>query len=213
MSVIELRQVSKSLRQIPVFDNLSVAFEAGRSYGIVGPNGSGKSVLFKLICGFMLPDSGTVAIAPEYRPSGTAFPRDFGVIVDRPGYHPDLTAVQNLERLAEIRRLIGRDQIVAALDAVGLDPRTTQKARNFSLGMKQKLALAQAIMENQTVLLLDEPFNALDVDSVQRVQDLLREAKRAGKMIIFTSHNTADIEALADTVYRINNQTLEQVAQ
>lgn len=211
MSVIELRQVSKSLRRIPVFDNLSISFEQGGAYGIVGPNGSGKSVLFKLICGFMLPDSGTVAIAPEYRPAGTVFPRDFGIIVDRPGYHPDLTAIQNLQRLAEIRGLIGRDEIVAALEAVGLDPRTPQKARNFSLGMKQKLALAQAIMENQTVLLLDEPFNALDIDSVQRVQELLQEAKRAGKTIIFTSHNAADIEALADHVFRINNRTLEQI--
>jgi len=210
--VIKLNQVSKSLRGIPVFDSVSLEFESGRAYGIVGPNGSGKSVLFKLICGFMLPDSGTIEIDKAYKPDGATFPLDFGIIVDRPGYHPDLTAIDNLKRLAAIRRIIGQPEIIAALEAVGLDPRTRQKARNFSLGMKQKLALAQAIMENQTVLLLDEPFNALDADSVTRVRNLLLEAKAAGKTIIFTSHNASDIEVLADTVYQINNRTLELVA-
>ena len=211
MNVITVAGVSKSIRGNAVFENASAEFQEGRAYAIVGPNGSGKSVLFKLICGFLLPTAGSVQIATKYKDTGDRFPKNFGIVIDRPAYHPDLTAVDNLRRLAAINRTIGDTEIIAALDAVGLPATTRQKARNFSLGMKQKLGLAQAVMENQQVLLLDEPFNALDADSVARIRNLLADAKAAGKTIVFTSHNSEDIDLLADSVYRINNLALEQV--
>ena len=211
MDVITLDAVSKSIRGNAIFESTSAAFAEGRAYGIVGPNGSGKSVLFKLICGFLLPSAGRIEIARKYKDTGDRFPSDFGIVIDRPAYHPDLTAMDNLRRLAAINRTIGDREITAALDAVGLAATTGQKARNFSLGMKQKLGLAQAIMENQQVLLLDEPFNALDADSVERIRALLTAAKNDGRTIVFTSHNSEDIDLLADSVYRINNLGLQPV--
>jgi ABC-2 type transport system ATP-binding protein len=212
MDVISLHAVSKSIRGNAIFENASATFSEGRAYGIVGPNGSGKSVLFKLICGFLLPSAGRIEIAPKYKDDGDRFPNNFGIVIDRPAYHPDLTAMDNLRRLAAINSTIGDSEITTALDAVGLAANTRQKARNFSLGMKQKLGLAQAIMENQQVLLLDEPFNALDEDSVERIRTLLAAAKGEGKTIIFTSHNSDDINLLADSVYRINNLALQPIS-
>jgi ABC-2 type transport system ATP-binding protein len=212
MTIIELDRVTKSFKGLTLFENATATFEAGKIYGIVGHNGSGKSVLFKMICGFLLPDAGTVTIAPRFRPAGRTFPQDFGVIIDRPGYLPNKTGLDNLRELARIRGLIGEMEIRGAMEKVGLNPDLPQKVRNYSLGMKQKLALAQAIMENQQVLILDEPFNGLDIDSVETIRELLKAFREEGGTIIFSSHNREDMDLLADHIFQIRGNSLEEIS-
>ncbi|WP_312475260.1 ATP-binding cassette domain-containing protein [Neobacillus sp.] len=212
MSLIVLENVSKSFRGNILFNHVNFNVEKGRIYGIVGPNGSGKSVLFKMICGFIFPDEGNVILEGE--PIGqnkNRFPNNFGIIIDRPGYIANKTGFQNLKELASIRGVIGEEKIWKIMELVGLQPESSQKVKNYSLGMKQKLAIAQAIMEDQQVLILDEPFNALDTDSVRAIRNLLISYKKEGRTILITSHNQEDIDILCDSVYKINNFKLEKI--
>ncbi|MBD7967674.1 ABC transporter ATP-binding protein [Paenibacillus gallinarum] len=211
MNIIELVNVSKSYKGNLLFNQVNATFEQGKIYGITGANGSGKSVLFKCICGFIHPDQGEVKIHPNYMDNGGQFPRNFGIIIDRPGYMGNKTGFENLQRWAEIQNKITDQDIKDVMRLVGLDPDTKQKMRNYSLGMKQKIAIAQAIMENQKVLLLDEPFNALDSDSVDNIRQLLLRFRQEGKTVLLTSHNQEDINLLCDEVYRIDNQKLSHV--
>ncbi|GGA33553.1 hypothetical protein GCM10010917_18430 [Paenibacillus physcomitrellae] len=148
---------------------------------------------------------------PKYRTKRTTFPKNFGIIIDRPGYIPSKSGFENLKKLADIQRLITDQDIKEVMRRVGLDPELKQKVKNYSLGMKQKLAIAQAIMENQEVLLLDEPFNGLDQDSITNIRQMLLDFKKAGKTILLTSHNKEDIDLLSDHVYQINQRKLEQL--
>ncbi|MBA9087300.1 ABC-2 type transport system ATP-binding protein [Fontibacillus solani] len=208
MKLIEIVNLSKAFKGNVLLNQANATFEKGKIYGVTGPNGSGKSVLFKLICGFIKPDEGEIYIHPDYRSKNADFPRDFGIIIDRPGYLAGQTGIDNLRKLAEIQRKISDEDIKSTMRLVGLDPNARQKMKSYSLGMKQKVALAQAIMENQDVLLLDEPFNALDSDSVKSIRELLLKYKQGGKTIILTSHNQEDIDLLCDQVFEIRNQKL-----
>ncbi|MBU5468724.1 ATP-binding cassette domain-containing protein [Virgibacillus sp. MSJ-26] len=209
MDLIKLSNVSKSFKGISLFSNVNVSFKEGKIYGIKGHNGSGKSVLFKMICGFINPDDGEIVIDSKYMKNDNDFPENFGVIIDRPGFIGSKTGLENLKSLASIKGEISEKEICMAMEAVGLDPSIKQKMRNYSLGMKQKIAVAQSFMENQSVLILDEPFNALDVDSVKKIRNLLLGFKKEGKTIILTSHNQEDLDFLCDEQMRINNYTLE----
>lgn len=211
MTLIEMKDVSKSYKGLVLFENTDLSIEKGKIYGLVGPNGSGKSVLFKMMCGFVFPDQGTVTVRGIQLGKQNRFPDNFGVIIDRPGYLGNKTGFENLKYLAMIQNQITDDKIKEAMTAVGLQPAARQKVKNYSLGMKQKLALAQAIMENQEVLLLDEPFNALDIDSVEKIRDLLFSLKDQGRTIVLTSHNQEDIDILCDHVFRVRNYGLEQL--
>lgn len=211
MPLIEMKDVSKSYKGLVLFENTDLSIEKGKIYGLVGPNGSGKSVLFKMMCGFVFPDQGTVTVRGVQLGKQNRFPDNFGVIIDRPGYLGNKTGFENLKYLAMIQNLITDGQIKDAMTAVGLQPAAQQKVKNYSLGMKQKLALAQAIMEDQEVLLLDEPFNALDIDSVEKIRDLLFSLKEQGRTIVLTSHNQEDIDILCDHVFRVRNYGLEQL--
>lgn len=211
MSYIEVKQVSKSFKGLTIFENLDFKVDKGKIYGITGHNGSGKSVLFKLLCGFIFPDSGKVIVDGEELGTNKRFPKGFGIIIDRPGYIAEKTGYQNLKALAMIEDKISDADIHKAMELVGLQPQAKQKVKNYSLGMKQKLAIAQAIMENQQTLILDEPFNALDMDSVENIRQLLQGFKEEGRTIILTSHNQEDINLLCDEVYRINNFRLEKM--
>ena len=210
MSVIQLNKISKSFRGVRLFEEASAVFEKGKIHGLVGPNGSGKSVLFRMICGFLLPDRGIIEIDPAYRRGTQGFPDSFGIMIDRPGYLAGQTGYENLRRLAQIRGLIGTEEIRRSMKAVGLDPDLRQKMRHYSLGMKQKIALAQSFMEGQQVLILDEPFNALDERSVQQVRELLLAFRAEGRTVLLTSHHRDDIEMLCDEVYRIEDGKLER---
>ena len=211
MEMIKLEQVTKGYQGNPLFADVDLTIQKGDIGGITGPNGSGKSVLFKMICGFIHPDAGTITVRNEQLGPTRRFPENVGVIIDRPGYIAHKSGFENLKQLAAIRTVITDADIEQAMRTVGLQPGNRQKVKQYSLGMKQKLAIAQAIMEQQDILILDEAFNALDHDSVLRLRELLLSFKKEGKTIILTSHNQQDIDALCDSVYRINQGRLEQV--
>lgn len=211
MSIITLKNVSKTYKGLTLFSNVDLNIDKGKIYGIVGPNGSGKSVLFKMICGFVFPDEGNIFVEGTEIGKSKRFPDNFGIIIDRPGYIPNKTGFQNLKELALIKGKISDERISEAMEIVGLQPNAKQKVKNYSLGMKQKLAIAQAFMEDQQVLILDEPFNALDAGSVDRIRRLLLSFKDEGRTILITSHNQEDIRVLCDNVYRINDTQLEVV--
>jgi len=211
VAVITLRGITKTFKHQTLFTDVDLDVEPASITGIVGHNGSGKSVLFKIMCGFVRPDAGTVNIDPAYTRPGERYPRDFGIIIDRPGYLPGRTGMDNLRQLAAIRGQIGDAQILSLAEELGIAADLGRKVRHYSLGMKQKLALTQAMMEDQKVLLLDEPFNGLDADSVAIVRARLIREREAGKTIIFTSHQREDMDLLADTVHRVNRATLERL--
>lgn len=211
MTLIEFKNVSKSFNNNLIFKDISIRLEEGYIYGFTGNNGSGKSVLFKMICGFIPPDDGEIVIHSDYLDSKNKFPKNFGIIIDRPGYNASKTGFDNLKSLATIQNIISEEEIKSTMKIVGLEPKNKQKVKHYSLGMKQKLSIAQAIMENQKVLILDEPFNALDSESVDNIRTLLLNYKKNGKTILLTSHNQEDIEILCDHVLKISNNKLVEV--
>ncbi|MCT4782116.1 MULTISPECIES: ABC transporter ATP-binding protein [Exiguobacterium] len=210
-TVIELKNVTKSYKGNVLFDAVDLTISRGKIVGIVGPNGSGKSILFKMMCGFVFPDTGEVYVREQQIGKGSRFPEDFGIIIDRPGYIAGKTGFENLRELAHIQNKISDATIRETMSRLGLNPDNQQKVKNYSLGMKQKLAIAQAIMENQQILILDEAFNALDHDSVQSLRELLLTFRDEGKTILITSHNQEDIDYLCEDVYRINRGKLEKI--
>ena len=200
-TIIELENVSKSFSRHRVLDGVSLTVEAGTTIGVVGSNGSGKSVLFQIICGFYTPDSGSVRVRGETLGKGRDFPENIGVLINAPGFIGPDTGIQNLRYLAAIRDVIGDREIRAAMRKVGMDPEDRTKVEHYSLGMKQKLALAQAIMEGQDILILDEPFNALDYKTYNDVKEIIRILQAEGKTILLTSHNYEDLESLCQKIY------------
>ncbi|MFT4122597.1 MAG: ABC transporter ATP-binding protein [Microbacteriaceae bacterium] len=210
MSVVSLVDVGKRYGAVELFSGVTLTIEEGRAYGISGANGAGKSVLFRILTGFVRPDSGTVTIDPRFLAPGDVFPRDFGIVIDRPGYLAHRSGLQNLLALARIRGVVGEAQVRQALIDVGLDPDSRTRVGRYSLGMKQKLSIAQATMERQRVLVLDEPFNALDRGSAQRLRDRLAAHRDAGGTVVFTSHDHDDIAVLADEAYELDGGTLQR---
>jgi len=206
MSVcMELQNVSKQFMGQTVLADVSLAINRGTTIGLLGANGSGKSVLFKIICGLIKPDSGRVFVDGSVLGDKSDFPSNIGVFINSPGFIGIYSGFKNLKFLANIRGVIGDNQIREAMCKVGLDPENKTKVDNYSLGMKQKLGLAQAIMENQEILVLDEPFNALDYQTYNDVKEFIYLLKTEGKTILLTSHNYDDIEQLCDVVYIIDN--------
>ncbi|MCT1715897.1 ABC transporter ATP-binding protein [Dermabacter hominis] len=211
VNLVDVKDVSIAFGSTPVLSHASLAIDEHDFMGVQGPNGSGKSVLFKLIAGFLKPDSGRVVVSPKLKSTGEDFPSKIGIIIDRPGFIGGLTGFDNLRRLAAIRGLIGDQQIEEALHRVGLAPNLRQSVRHYSLGMKQKLALAQAFMEGQPLLLLDEPFNGLDKTSVRDIRALLHELHEEGRTIVMTSHNQEDIDELCTSVYELDRMQFDRV--
>lgn len=205
-SYIEVKNVSKSFDHRTILEDVSLSVDRGKVIGLVGANGSGKSVLFKILCGFEKPDTGSVFVRGEkLGEHGRDFPADMGVFINSPGFIGIYSGFQNLKFLADIRRKIGDKEIQEAMSKVGLDSDNKTKVDNYSLGMKQKLGLAQAIMEGQDILILDEPFNALDYRTYEDVKTIIRMLKAEGKTIFITSHRYKDIEQLCDQVYSLEN--------
>ena len=207
-TIIELDRVSKAFSRRTILNDVTLAIEAGHTVGIVGSNGSGKSVLFQVICGFLTPDSGTVRVRGETLGGNRDFPENMGVLINSPGFISLDTGLQNLRYLAGIRGVIGDREIRDAMKKVGLDPDDRTRVEHYSLGMKQKLGLAQAIMEGQDILILDEPFNALDYKTYNDVKEIIRALQAEGKTILMTSHNYEDIETLCDEVYVLEDGNL-----
>lgn len=206
--LIEMKHVSKAFRNKNILQDVSFTIQQGETVGIVGANGTGKSVLFKLLCGFVEPDKGKIIVDGKKLGKGRDFPENMGVFINSPGFIGIYNGFKNLKFLADIQGKIGTKEIEDAMLKVGLDPSNKTKVENYSLGMKQKLGLAQAIMENQDILVLDEPFNSLDYKTYGDIKEIIRMLKADGKTIFLTSHNFSDIEQLCDKVYTIEEHRL-----
>lgn len=197
---ISVRNVCKDFGQVRVLKSVSRDFEAGKIHGIVGNNGSGKTVLMKCICGFLLPTEGMVLVNGKRVGKDVDFPSDLGIIIETPGFLPNITGVKNLEILASLNKKIGLVDIAESIRRVGLDPQSKTPVGKYSLGMRQRLGIAQAIMENPSLLILDEPMNGLDKHGVAEMRKLIKGLKNEGKTILLASHNQGDIDELCDTV-------------
>lgn len=206
---IQVKNVSKTYDGIPVLDDVSLAIEKGTTVGIIGGNGSGKSVLFKVICGFTAPDEGSVEIRDKRLGKDIDFPEEVGVFINSPGYISIYNGLQNLKFLADINGKIGVDKIKETMKIVGLNPDNKAKVKDYSLGMKQKLGIAQAIMEDQDIIILDEPFNALDYKTYNDIKAVIKHLKEQDRTMVLTSHNYQDIEELCDLVYFIDEGDLK----
>lgn len=205
---IEVQNVVKRFRDQVVLKNVSISFEKGKIHGIVGRNGSGKTVLFKCICGLMHPEEGVILVNGKRVGRDVDMPEDIGAIIEAPGFLPNYSGYKNLRFLANIRRKIGKEEILNVLKTVGLDPESRKHVGKYSLGMRQRLGVAQAIMEDPEILILDEPMNGLDNAGVQDIRALLLELKAQGKTILLASHNHEDIAALCDTVHEMDGGVL-----
>lgn len=199
--MLKITDLSKEFRKRTVLNNINSELKFGNIYGFTGANGSGKSVFFKVICGFLKADSGTVSLDGRVLGRDMDFLPELGVLIEKPGFIENYSQFENLKYLAQINNIITDEEITAALKRVGLDPANREKVKNFSLGMRQRLGIAQAIMEDQKILILDEPFNGLDQQGAAQIKRLLLELKSPERLILLTSHIAGDIEELADFVF------------
>lgn len=210
---ISVQNLSKSFGQERVLKNVSRDFEKGKIHGIVGNNGSGKTVLMKCICGFLIPDGGSITVNGERVGVDVDFPRDMGLIIETPGFLPNVTGIKNLEILASLNKKIGLEEIAAAIRRVGLDPLMKKPVGKYSLGMRQRLGIAQAIMEDPALLILDEPLNGLDKHGVREMRQLIKGLKEQGKTILLASHNQGDIDELCDTVCEMDAGVMTMIRE
>lgn len=201
---IIVENVYKSFGKETVLEDVSLSIPPGEIAGVVGNNGSGKTVLMKCICGFLRPDKGSVAVNGIRVGRDRDFPPSLGIIIETPGFIPNMSGYRNLKTLASLRGLIGKREIMAALDRVGLSKSARKAVSKYSLGMRQRLGIAQAVMEDPEVLILDEPFNGLDKTTAEDMRGLLLELRDRGKAILLASHNARDIEELCGWVYEMD---------
>lgn len=210
MSEIIIENLSKTIKNNKILDNVNLTFESGHVYGLVGRNGSGKTMLLRAICGLIFPDSGKVIIDGKQLHKDISFPESCGIIIENTDLLPNFSAFDNLKMLSEIKNTANDNMIKSAIKSVGLDPDSKKKVKTFSLGMKQRLSIAQALFEDPDILLLDEPTNALDEDGVNDVRRILLEQKKKNKLIIIASHNKEDISLLSDTVISVSNGRIQR---
>ncbi len=204
---IELRNITKKFDKVEVIKNTNIVFEEGHIYGLYGRNGSGKSVLMKLICGFYIPTTGKILYNDKNINMEKEYPENLRAVIEKPTFFPDLTGYENLKLLAKIQNKITDKEILETLDLVNLTNEKDKKYSKYSLGMKQKLAIAQALMENPKILILDEPFNGIEDASVEKISNYLKSQK--DKLIIFSTHIKEDLNNLADIIYRIDEGTIK----
>lgn len=198
--MIEVKNVNVTIRKNEILQDISAAFETGKIHGLIGRNGSGKTVLMKCICGFMKPTSGEVFVGGKQIGKEVDFAPDTGVIIETPGFVPFYSGYRNLKILAGLNHKIGKEEIEEAMRTVGLDPKLKRHVKKYSLGMRQRLGIAQAIMEKPKLLILDEPFNGLDKEGVEQMRTYFLELKKQGVTILLSSHTSEDIKLLCDTV-------------
>ena len=209
--MIQIENVSKKYDDEWVLKNVTAEFQAGRIHGIIGRNGSGKTMLFKCICGFVQPDCGHVCVNGRQIGKDIDFPEETGIIIETPGFLPEETGYRNLKMLADIRRKADEEQIRKIMIKTGLDPDSKKQVKKYSLGMRERLGIAQTIMENTRLLILVEPFNGLDKKGIVEVYLILKELKAQGVTILLASHNERDMEVLCDEIYEMEMGTLTKV--
>ncbi len=210
--MIQIDNLSKSFRKQTVLHNINIAFEKGKIHGIIGKNGSGKTVLLKCICGLIYPDAGTVTVAEKRIGKDVDFAPNTGIIIETPFFLPYKSGINTLYDLSQIKKVVGKPEIVWAMNQVGLDPENRKPVGKYSLGMRQRLGIAQAIMESPELLILDEPMNGLDKQSAEDMRQLLITLRKEGKTILLASHNSQDIELVCDTVCEMDLGQLTQVS-
>lgn len=201
MEKIRLESVSKKFGKTEVLHDISLELDEGKIYGFIGYNGSGKTVLLKCICGLLFPEKGTIYV--EGKPMGKELLKDAGIIIENPAFLSGKTGRKNLELLYMLNHKRDKKHVEDVMKKVGLDPRSLKLVKDYSLGMRQRLALAQAIMEEPKILILDEPMNGLDKNGIKFVREMLLSFKAEGKLILLASHSREDIEILCDEVYEI----------
>jgi antibiotic transport system ATP-binding protein len=200
---VELKNVSKRLNDVTVLEDISLTLESGTIYGLKGKNGCGKTMLMRMMAGLIYPTSGTVSIDGEILHKDIATPRSIGILIENPAFLPGYTGQRNLELLAGLTGKADRTQIAKTMSRVGLDPNDKRTYRKYSLGMKQRLGIACALMECPDVILLDEPINAIDEKGVPKIWEALQEEKQRGALIVIACHDTEELESLADQIITI----------
>lgn len=209
--MIEIKNVCKSFGEEQVLKSVTHTFSRGKIHGIVGNNGSGKTVLMKCICGFLRPDAGQIFVGGVQIGKDRDFPEDIGIIIETPGFLPHLSGFQNLKLLATLKRRANDHTIRAVLEQVGLDPSMKKPVGKYSLGMRQRLGLAQALMEDPELLILDEPLNGLDKHGAAHIRHIIKGLREDGKTVLLASHNQQDIDELCDTVCEMDTGILTVV--
>ncbi|MDO4337433.1 MAG: ATP-binding cassette domain-containing protein [Eubacteriales bacterium] len=209
MKTVVISHLEKRFGEQRVLQDINLSMNSGRIYGIAGYNGSGKSVLFKCLCGFLIPDGGNIYVDGKSMKKGEML-KDAGIIIEGPAYLKGETAYKNLSFLYQIRNKIDKEYLFQIIRKVGLDPESRKKVGKFSLGMKQRLGIAQAIIENPSILILDEPMNGLDKNGVEDMRKLFLELKEQEKIILIASHNKYDMELLCDECYELENGRLNK---
>ena len=204
-NVIEIKNMSKSFKRNKVLNDINISIEKGSVCGFVGLNGSGKTLLMKVIAGFLKPDCGTVLVQGKEVGKEVDFPEDIGVIIETPSFMPYISGYKNLYDLYSIKGIPDKEKIRQTMQLVGLNPDDKKFVFKYSLGMRQRLGIAQAIMEEQSLLILDEPMNGIDKKGVEEMRTLFLRLKEAGRTIVIASHNQADIDYLCDKVYELDN--------
>lgn len=210
--IAEIKNVSKRFGDETVVREVSLSLEPGRIYGIAGRNGSGKTVLFKMLIGFLKPTAGRIFVNGKEIGRDRDFAEDVGIIIETPGFLGGFSGYKNLEYLAGIKRRIGKEEIRRSMEKVGLDPDSRKKVKKYSLGMRQRLGIAQAIMEEPKLLILDEPMNGLDRQGAEEIRGLFLRLKGEGVTILLASHHKEDMELLCDKVYEMEDGCLRGVS-
>ena len=210
-TIIEIQHLHKSFEGIHVLDDVNMKIEKGKIYGIIGRNGSGKTVLFKSICGFYPVEKGSIRVRDLYLEKSSKVPENIGIIIETPGFLPNYSGYKNLEFLYCINNKKDKNKILHAIEQVGLDPQLKRHVGKYSLGMRQRLGIAQAIMEDPDLLILDEHMNGLDNQGVEDIRKLLLALKEQGKTILIASHNREDIDVLCDHVWEMDKGVANQV--
>ncbi len=205
---IKIEHVTKIIKKVTVLDDISLTLKSGVIYGLRGENGSGKTMLMRIISGLILPTTGEIFIDGKKLHKDMDFPESIGMLLENPAFLKEYTGFRNLKMLADLQDTVIDEDIVEALQKVGLAPKDPRKYKKYSLGMKQRLGIAAAIMGNPELIILDEPFNAIDEEGVAQIKQEIIKERDTGKLIIIACHDTASLEELADEVYRISNGRL-----
>lgn len=209
--IIQVQDVSLKIQDASILNHISMEMEVGKIYGLVGRNGSGKTMLMKCICGFVKPTRGVILVNNRKVGVDMDFPENMGILIETPGFIPYYSGYRNLKLLADLRHPLKKEELNHYLELVGLDPTLSRHVGKYSLGMRQRLGLAQALMEEPEILMLDEPMNGLDKDGVADMRKLFLELKEAGKTMVIASHNADDIALLCDHVWELEKGNMEQL--
>lgn len=207
---IQVRNASKIINGVTILQNIDLDLQGGSVYGLQGPNGSGKTMLMRLIAGLIRPTSGSVVIDGKTLGEEIDFPPSMGLLIENPAFLPNYTGFQNLKLLVDIQRKTSYEEIYRSLSKVGLNPEDKRKYRKYSLGMKQRLGIAAAIMEKPDLILLDEPTNALDEIGTVQICKLIQAERNRGALIILASHDSTVVRSMADEIYSINEGVLQR---